>query len=151
VAAVTGQTVNGLTQLASGRVHSVAAHHPHEIVHWVAGQLGDPGDFFHEGLAVALTSEGKWRGHPLEDVARRALISSELAEMVRSFQRFDPEASYPVAGAFVSWLIETQGVEKISELFRLAGRRSRNPDVAFARVFGRTLDQAGREWLETLS
>ncbi|PYQ02576.1 MAG: hypothetical protein DMF82_15730 [Acidobacteria bacterium] len=53
LAAGTGTYAAGLTLAHSGQIHSTQAFHAHEIVHLVAGQMGNPGVFFQEGLAVA--------------------------------------------------------------------------------------------------
>jgi hypothetical protein len=52
VAAGTGHYADGVT--FAGQVHSDRQCHDHELVHLVAAQMGDPGRFFQEGLAVAL-------------------------------------------------------------------------------------------------
>jgi hypothetical protein len=66
VAAVTGQYVGGVTYPALRQVHSTEGSLNHEMVHLVAAQLGDPGTFFQEGLAVALGDRGRLGGRKAE-------------------------------------------------------------------------------------
>src|SRR5260221_6785409 len=62
IAANLGEYASGVTLGSLRQIHTVRRECPlHEIVHLVAAQLGDPGPFFQEGLAVAL-SGSKWRG-----------------------------------------------------------------------------------------
>jgi len=67
VAAVTGQYAGGVTYPALHQVHSTEASLDHELVHLVAAELGDPGSFFQEGLAVALGDRGRLGGRKADD------------------------------------------------------------------------------------
>ncbi len=147
VAAGTGQYAAGVTFAAANEVHSTEAFHEHELVHLVAGQLGDPGAFFQEGLAVAIGNHGRWRGHSVDQVAKGATASVDA--MVAGFDRMDPEQAYAVAGSFVGHLVRTQGLAKVSAFFR-ACRPGTDTAVAFAATFGRTLPAAGTEWRASL-
>jgi hypothetical protein len=147
VAAGTGQYAAGVTFAAAAEVHSTEAFHEHELVHLVAGQLGDPGTFFQEGLAVAIGNHGRWHGHSVDQVAKGAAASVDA--MVAGFDRMDPEQAYAVAGSFVGHLIRTQGLDKVSAFFR-ACHPGTDTAVAFASVFGRTLQAAGAEWKASL-
>src|SRR4029077_1752197 len=54
VAANVGEYASGVTFGGLRQIHTTRKCHLHEIVHLVAAQLGDPGPFFNEGLAIAL-------------------------------------------------------------------------------------------------
>lgn len=56
------------------------AFHPHELVHAAAGRIGMPPAFFAEGLAVALSSGGLWRGRDVDAVAQGALVAGARLE-----------------------------------------------------------------------
>src|SRR5688572_7624369 len=62
IAAVTGAYAVGVTLKGRNEIHSTKGFHAHEIVHLVAGEMGNPGAFFNEGLAVALGNDGRWNG-----------------------------------------------------------------------------------------
>jgi hypothetical protein len=149
LAALTGRYVSGFTDPATGRIDSTLEFHPHELVHRVAAELGDPGHFFHEGLAVALSSGGKWNGQRLDRAARSAIGRGGFQMVVDGFGRIDADRSYPVAGAFVAYLIRSDGIAKVAEFFRHC-RTERDRDSAFAAVFGRSLAEAGEAWTASL-
>lgn len=147
VAAGTGQYAAGVTFAAAGEVHSTEAFHEHELVHLVAGQLGAPGAFFEEGLAVAIGNHGRWHGRSVDQVAKGTTATVDA--MVAGFDRMDPEQAYAVAGSFVGHLVRTQGLEKVSAFFR-ACRPGTDTASAFASAFGKTLQAAGTEWQASL-
>src|SRR5688500_1004226 len=96
VAAGTGYYAAGVT--FAGQVHSTSECHDHELVHLVATQMGDPGRFFNEGLAVALGDEPRGQRR----AAKKALSSGQpLTRWVTGFDAQDPDAAYAVAGTFV--------------------------------------------------
>src|SRR2546430_9016260 len=70
LAAGTGTYAARLTLAHSGQIHSTQAFHAHEIVHLVAGPMGNPGVFFQEGLAVAIGDEAKWQGDDVRLLGR---------------------------------------------------------------------------------
>jgi hypothetical protein len=140
VAAGTGHYAAGVT--FAGQVHSTSACHDHELVHLVAAQMGDPGRFFQEGLAVALGDEPRGLGRK----AKKALSGGQpLTRWVAGFAGQDPDAAYAVAGTFVRHLIDTRGMEKVRALFR-ASRSEADVPRAFAATFGQGLEEALATW-----
>ncbi len=91
VAADLGEYATGVTLGSLRQIHTVRREcHLHEIVHLVAAQLGDPGPFFQEGLAVALSGPS-WRGQTLSGLRlpaslRRQKVSA-LAARFESLPR----------------------------------------------------------------
>jgi hypothetical protein len=150
VAVYTGAYATGFAEQSGDRVHSVLPNHPHEIVHVVAFRMGQPGDFFQEGLAVALGDHGKVGGAAADRVAKKALARCHAMAVVAAFRDVDPTAAYAIAGAFVEHLIRTRGVKKIAEFFRACPDGPSQRDAAFARVFGRSLDTELADWTATL-
>ncbi len=149
----TGRYAAGLTVATSGpgQIHSMKPFHPHEIVHLVAEHLGNPGTFFHEGLAVAVGDEAHWAGKSVDAIAKEMVKAgriSSVSNLVAEFDRMDPQSAYPVAGSFVAFLIKTHGIEKTTEFFRACSRG--NTGTAFLHTFGQTMDQAGAGWLAAL-
>ena len=148
LAAGTGTYAEGVTFARAGQIHSTQDFHAHEIVHLVAGQMGNPGAFFQEGLAVALGNGGRWRGKDVHSVARPVARRAKLSVLVSTFARQDAETAYAVAGSFVSALIERHGIARVSEFFRACS--GGNTADAFARAFGSSLDEAGEAWAASL-
>jgi hypothetical protein len=144
VAAGTGFYADGVTYASTNQVHSIEPCHEHELVHLVAGKMGDPGSFFQEGLAVALGNNGKWQGQSVDRAARSTTLS--VTAMVRGFDRLEQNAAYAVAGSFVNYLIKAHGIEKVSAFFRECHPGTKDVQPAFAKVFGESMDQADAAW-----
>jgi hypothetical protein len=149
IAAATGQYAGGLTYPELSQIHSTASSQDHEIVHVVAFQLGNPGPFFQEGLAVALGDHGRWLGQPVDQVARKLAPTATLETLIAHFDAADPREGYAVAGSFVSFLIKTQGLPKVSHFFQ-ACHGERTTSAAFTAIFGDTLEVAGAKWVRSL-
>jgi hypothetical protein len=145
-----GAAAYGLTDLDAVRIDSVLAYHPHELVHAVAGRLGRPPLLFAEGLAVALTSEGSWRGREVDGAAREAMTASRSLEPFLSrFTEQDVDTAYAVAGSFVGYLLDVYGVDAFVTF--MGGCEEHGLfEAAFQRAFGRTVTRASREWQRAL-
>jgi hypothetical protein len=152
IASNTGRPNSGVTELASGRIHSVQEFHPHEIVHRVARLIGDPGPFFSEGLAVAMGNKGEWRGRPVDEMARPVSRERTLRSLVDDFTRIDTDKSYAAAGSFVTWLIRNHGgLPRLSDFLRACGKAGFPRDIRFREIYGFGLDEAGEAWAASLS
>jgi hypothetical protein len=147
--ATTGRYAGGLTFPELGQVHSTSSSQDHEIVHVIAHQLGNPGPFFQEGLAVELGDHGRWRGQPVDRVARTIVPGTTLETLIARFDANDPGEGYAVAGSFVSFLIKAHGITQVSHFFR-ACQGERTTAAAFAAIFGETLEVAGTKWARSL-
>lgn len=149
VDALTGVYGEGVTLPKTGQIFSTRTFHAHELVHRAAIELGDPGRFFHEGLALALAPEKGWTVKDMQKRAKSVLARKPVSDFVKGFERMEQGDAYAVAGAFVADLIAKHGVERVAELFRRAGR-SKNADGAFVAVYGTTLDAATTAWAQAL-
>jgi hypothetical protein len=150
VAAVIGTYAEGMAYPKLGRIHATQAARDHEIVHVVAALLGDPGTFFHEGLAVELGNKGRWQGRDVDDLARPLAGSMSLRTLM---QRYDPAQSpegYPLAGSFVRFLRKRFGLERVAAFFR-GCRTSAAAGQAFQASFGVSMDEAGEAWVRRLA
>jgi hypothetical protein len=146
-----GLSAYGVTDLDTLRIDSVRAYHPHELVHAMAGPMGRPPLLFAEGLAVALTSEGRWRGGDLDQVALAALGASRSARpFLDRFSEQDPDAAYAVAGSLVGYLFDRYGIEPFVAFLRGCSVDSGRYEAAFQRAYGRTVTRATLEWERSL-
>ncbi len=144
VAAGTGHYADGVT--FSGQVHSTRERHDHELVHLIAAQMGDPGRFFQEGLAVALGDDS--RG--LRKAAKKALSGGQaVSRFVSAFDGQDQVAAYAVAGTFVRHLIDTFGMDTVRGFYR-ASRSEASMRASFATSFGQDLEPALAAWRSNL-
>jgi hypothetical protein len=150
LARATGMYAVGVTFVKSREIHSTLSFHPHEIVHLVSGQLGNPGTFFHEGLAVALGDEGRWNGRNVHTLAKPVARSRGLTRLIRDFESVDPEVAYPAAGSFVASLIRAHGIASVATFFRACNGSAASREQAFEASFGLTLDQAANAWASGL-
>jgi hypothetical protein len=150
IAATTGAYVAGLTYANTREIHTTQPFHAHEVVHLLASQIGDPGPFFREGLAVALGDEAKWQGKSVHRLAKEYGRNLTLRGLMLGFGEMDPQRAYPVAGSFVAFLIHKHGVLKVKEIFSTARSLRGDETVKFATVFGQSLEDAEGEWRRTL-
>jgi len=149
IAAATGRYAGGLTFPDLGQIHTTASADNHELVHLVAHQLGDPGPFFQEGLAVLLGDQGRWMGQPVDRVAKKVAKGTTLAAIIAGFDRIEPREGYAVAGSFVAYLVKQHGLDKVAHFFR-ACHGGRDTATAFTAILGQSLEAAGVSWARAL-
>ena len=142
VAAATGYFAAGVT--FATEIHSIEACSEHELVHLVAGQLGNPGRFFHEGLAVVLGDRARWQGRSVDQAARR--VRTPVRTMVDRFADIDDATSYAAAGSFVGHLIKAYGIVRVAAFFRACPPGTKDVGKAFAQVFGTSIEDADADW-----
>jgi hypothetical protein len=124
----------GNAHVRGGAIHTVWPVDRHELVHLLARPWGEPPALLGEGLAVYLS--GAWQGQPVLSYARALLTSGAWIPLgrlldTRSF-RLQPELSaYGIAGAFVQWLVERQGVDTLRTLY---GRLRNEAPEAYNRL-----------------
>jgi hypothetical protein len=146
----TGLYALGVTDLARAEIDSVWSYHPHELVHAAAGRLGRPPAFFAEGLAVALSSGGRWGQRTVDAVAREAVAAGQrLDPFINAFEEQDPELAYPLAGSFVAYLIDNYGIERVLAFYRACGSPSRL-EAALRETLGHTSAHLTLAWTRAL-
>ncbi len=137
----------GVTNLDTLRIDSVRDYHPHELVHAVAGRLGRPPLLFTEGLAVALTSEGKWRERDIDEIARAYVRGNRSIDpLLRDFGAEDPDRDYALAASFVAFLLDRDGIDAFVAFLRGCGPAPEAYERAFVRAYGRGVRVLGVEW-----
>lgn len=146
----TGLYALGVTDLARAEIDSVRSYHPHELVHAATGRLGRPPAFFAEGLAVALSSGGRWGERTVDAAAREAVATGRrLDPFIAAFEEQDPEIAYPLAGSFVAYLIDQYGIDRFLAFYRACGKRPRT-EAAFREAFGHTSAHLAVAWSSAL-
>lgn len=121
-------------------VHSVHAWQPHQLVHVLGSTWGEAPPLVAEGLAVWLS--GGWRGRPVREAARD-VAWHPLAQLAdpRGFRSLPQAEAYPLAGAFVGWLLERRGKGALRQLY------GGTPFETAVGVDLPTAEQALRAWL----
>jgi hypothetical protein len=164
---VTGQATNGFAEPGTTRFHTIWPVDNHEAVHTlVIMQMGHPPALFNEGVAVAhqtLPSSGiltpRWSGQDVHvlarqfDAAGRLPALNQLVSSVGFFQ-FDTNVTYPMAGSFVRYLIDTHGLATFKTFLRNTTFRAApaHTEAAFQSAYGRSIATAWtawRSWLQT--
>ena len=146
-----GFAAYGVTDLEALRIDSVHDYHPHELVHAVAGRLGQPPLLFTEGLAVALSAQGLWRGRDMDALAREHMVAGgSLDRLLRTFAEQDPDRDYAVAGSFVAFLLDRGGIEPLVRFLAGCGRDPGRYEAALRAAYGHGLADLEFEWLRRL-
>lgn len=137
------------------RDHSLWASDRHEVVHLFAPAWGDPPALLGEGIAVHLS--GAWQRRPVAAAAHGVLDAGKwtpLAEILdtAAFRTRPDEATYPVAGALVEWLLASQGKEKLRAAYGALknGATLDANRAAFEAAFGFSIEEADRRLREHL-
>ena len=146
--AVTGTYAGGVTYPVRRQIRSTKESRDHELVHLVAFQLGNPGPFFQEGLAVVLGDRGRVFGRSVDGLAKPWARRASLARLIASFNAEQPAQGYAIAGSFMKWLVGRYGLPKVAEFFRSS--KDQDPASAFGTVFAISLAEAGEQWTRQL-
>jgi len=158
---------NGFAEPADWRFHTIWPRDNHEIVHVYTAPLGRPSDFFNEGIAVAFQTDpaagvfaARFNGQDVHEACRSYLAAGQLPLPLSNYVTTTPfrnipdqVMSYRVAGSFVRFLIERQGMTAVLDFFRQAGGRDESISAIRARteaVFRRSLEELEADWLAIL-
>lgn len=145
-------------------IHTIWPTDNHEVVHLYSSAWGSPVALFSEGFAVAHQVNPvrgdfvpKWSGTPLHDLAARFRREGRLLALTQiahsnGFRQFDDGVTYPEAGSFVRYLIDSRGLEPMKAVF---ARLSANDSADRVRqqvqgVYGSTLGDLEAGWLTFL-
>jgi hypothetical protein len=158
---VTGHyNTNGYAEPSTFNIYTIWPFDNHEVIHVISALFGSPPALFNEGLAVAHQVDpsrgdfvARWNGTTLHDWARSCRRQGTLLGLGRllvtsDFRRFDPNVTYPTAGSFVRYLLDTRGLAAVKAFFRGGSAEESAASVRqrFEAVFGRGIDETEREW-----
>jgi len=159
--ALTGRDTNGFAEPGTTRFHTIWSIDNHEGVHTlVILQVGWPPALFNEGIAVAHQMDPvqgiltpRWNGSELRVLARQNDAAGRLpplTSLLRStdFFNFDANVTYPCAGSFVRYLIDTYGLARLKSYFATAGfdDAASVTESRFLAAYGRSLTSVWDEW-----
>lgn len=164
--AITGNaSTNGYAEPSAMRLHTIWPTDNHEVVHVYAGAWGSPVALFGEGFAVAhqmnpVTGDfvARWSGTPVHELARRFRSSGQLPPIAdvaetNAFRSHPDGVTYPIAGSFVRFLIDAEGMAAMRRLFGSMGPTAPLSTVrgAFQQVYGFSLEEGERRWLAAIA
>jgi|GEM_PF-1827517 len=134
----------------------------HELVHVIAGSLGEPPAVFSEGLAVYFQEGQRWDGYHV-DAWCKAFASADMLWPVDRLGSLSdigptgtqPSVTYPQASSIVKFLIERVGFEKFLDGYRALGtgeaKASKEAGLAaFQKHFAMDPSTLEREWRASL-
>jgi hypothetical protein len=133
-------------------VHSVYSCHPHEVIHAITYSIGRPPALFEEGVAVAYDWRFALEEGSVHALARGRLVQQKLFPLrsiltTREFLAYDSPTIYIEAGSFVKYLMDTYGPDKMRSLFTVPRYSdSREIEIAFKAVYGRSISEIEGEW-----
>lgn len=146
-------------------LHTVWPTDNHETIHLYASTIGRMTPLFNEGLAVAFQVDPvrgdmtpRWNNRHVHDIAASLRATDRLVPLATllsldGWRGVDSQVSYPVAGSFVRYLLDTHGgMAPVRQLFT-GSTQTDPPALVRAKVqaaYGRTLDALEGDWLAFL-
>lgn len=158
---VTGNSTNGFAEPEVNAVHSIFERDGHEAIHVYSARVGRPSDFFNEGLAVALNTEPfvepfapPWNGMHVHSVAKDRCAATILCPALTSiiatdgFRDFPESTTYPLAGSFLLYLIEQDGIGPMLQFFGAGSRDQSRGRIEnnFQAAWGMSVAEAEAAW-----
>ena len=157
---------NGFAEPAKFEIHTLWSTDNHEVVHIYTALIGRPSDFFNEGIAVAFQTnpatgdfESTFNGQPVHQACREYLqlgtlaLPLDRAVPTNDFRAIsDQVLSYREAGSFMRFLLDTYGIERVREFFRISSRDDNLQTIRqrFANAVGVSLTEAEAAWTTML-
>ena len=153
-------TTNAFADRSAFAIHTMWPVDNHEIIHLFGSTFGDPVALWSEGMAVAFTVNApagefvaQWNGTPVHLRARQLQQAGRLVPIAdlletRGFRRVDSEVTYPQAGSFVRYLLDTYGLGPWKQLYGKGGPNDPASDLRahFESVYGRTVEGVEADW-----
>jgi len=139
---------------------SVRCLGPHEDAHLFSYQIAIPESFFlREGFAMYF--DECYHGRHNAEIAKEWFQSKKSFSITslidnRVFRLLPENISYPLAGAFVSWIIQSYGITKYLEVYRNGGDFSNSISLSSAAIdsmfkSAMTENKEGCSWQEGIS
>ena len=157
---LTGMEGTGNADPSTDSIYTIWPKDNHETTHLLTATIGMPTPFINEGMAVANQTDPldkiytpNWNGNSPHYWAKQYLQAGQLPALSglldkTAFEAFDPNMSYPIAGSFLRYLIDTYGMTAVLKLFPGASS-SDSPSTTISRfqdVFGKSFTGAEQDW-----
>jgi hypothetical protein len=163
---ITGRDTNGYADTSGNLVfHTIWSAENHENVHaLVLNRMGFPPALFTEGIAVAHSVDlamgwldPHWRGEAVHSIAARYRRNGQIPSLDQllesnAFRQRGDEITYPIAGSFVRFMIDSHGLVPLKALFAASRYDAPGADIRqqFFTAYGTSVDTVWAEWLAFL-
>jgi hypothetical protein len=160
-------STNGFAEPSRFEIHTLFPTDNHEVVHIYTSLVGRPSDFFNEGIAVAFQTnpaagnfESVFNGQQVHQACQQYLqLGTLVVPLDRVAQTSDFRAisdqvlSYREAGSFVRFAIDSYGIDRVLEFFRISGRDDNLATIKqrFSTAVGVSTEAAEAAWMEMLT
>lgn len=159
---ITGSTSTGWAITDSFEVHTSLPWMNHECTHLYTSLIGRPSIFFNEGIAVALQVDPynndfvarEKNGEPIHSIVKRyknegVLYPVENIIDLSGFTDNDYIITYPEAGSFVRYLLDTYGITNLKAIFTSVSRYDSKEVIKdkFLSIYGISVAEVEAEWL----
>lgn len=131
--------------------HSINANDNHEVVHFMTDAIGRPPRAIAEGTVYWIQDE--FEGYPLPEVLKLLVKAGAVPPLNVLFDynqlvSADAKITMPISAAFVKFIVERWGTEKLMEFYRAINGVNTYDGVAagFEKVYGLPLPDADRAW-----
>ena len=155
---------NGFANAETFEFHTIWPIDNHEVVHLYSAAFGRTVALWSEGLAVAFQTNPQggdlsphWSGVLLDDWVRRFHAEGRLIAIsdlltTADFRRFDDSVTYPEAGSFTRFVIDTCGLQGMKQMFGAVatGASADIVRMQFQAICGRSIEAAEQAWLTAL-
>jgi hypothetical protein len=157
---------NGFAQPDTLTLYTLWPTDNHEVVHLYTSQFGRTPGLFNEGIAVAFQVDPvagdfvtRFNGVAVDDACRTyfqagtlLLPLSRIAQTSDWVGLTDSVLAYREAGSFMRFLLDTYGVDRVLQFFRMSTTDDPLPaiDAHLVQAVGRSLEQLEAEWLRYL-
>lgn len=157
-------TTNAWADPAKFAIHTIWPTDNHESVHLYMSLIGDASSLFSEGMAVAFQVnparndfEARWGDQTVHSLAKQFKQTGKLIALdnlleSNGFRSYPSEITYPEAGSFIRFMIDSFGLENMKDIFRTGSKDDSKEIIKekFKALYGFSIEQAEKEWLEFL-
>ena len=159
---VTGKETNGFAEVGTNKFHTIWKIDSHESVHSIVTMLmGHPPPLFNEGIAVAYQADyfqpgfiPGWNGQDFHVLSKSFLDNGSIPSLdnllsANTFFDISADVTYPVAGSFVRYLIDTYGIYEMKDFINLSDFEDSKSQIRidFQNAYGFSIDDAWNEWI----
>ncbi len=131
--------------------HSINPNDNHELVHFITDPVGRPPRSISEGTVFWINDD--WNGVPLDEAVGRVVKAGALPSIGQLVEyskmaSLDPDAAFPAAASFVSFIVERWGTAKFIGLYAAANGVNSYSDfaTAFESVYKVPLAEVEAAW-----